>query len=133
MVRPHLDALQFAYQPWTGVEDAIIYLLNRVYAHLDKPGITVRVMFSDFCGAFTTIRPALPCSGLNHLQLNTTKTKKLVVDLRRTWTPVTPVSILGHNVDIEHYKYLGVYMTINWTGLRTLKSFTRRHRVTSIF
>ena len=47
---------------------------------------------------------------LNHLQLNTTKTKELVVDLRRTKTPVTPVSILGHNVDIvEHYKCLGVY------------------------
>ena len=42
---------------------------------------------------------------LNHLQLNTTKTKELVVDLRRASTPVTPVSILGHNVDIvEHYK-----------------------------
>ena len=47
---------------------------------------------------------------LNHLQLNTTKTKELVVDLRRTRTPVTSVSILGHNVDIvEHYKYLGVF------------------------
>ena len=45
MVRPHLDPLQFAYQPWTGAKDAIIYLLNRVYAHLDKPGSTVRVMF----------------------------------------------------------------------------------------
>ena len=45
---------------------------------------------------------------LNHLQRNTTNTKELVVDLRRTRTPVTPVSILGHNVDIaEHYKYLG--------------------------
>ena len=48
---------------------------------------------------------------LNHLQLNTTKTKELVVDLRRTKTPVTPVSILEHNVDIvEHYRYLGVYI-----------------------
>ena len=71
---------------------------------------------------------------LNHLQLNTTKTKELVVDLRRTRTPVTSVSILGHNVDIaEHYKYLGLFTTINWTGLRTLKSFTRRDRAASIF
>lgn len=45
MVRPHLDPLQFAYQPRIGVEDAIIYLLNRVYAHLDKPRSTVRVTF----------------------------------------------------------------------------------------
>ena len=45
MVRPHLDPLQFAYQPRIGVEDAIIYLLNRVYAHLEKPGYTVRVTF----------------------------------------------------------------------------------------
>ncbi|XP_049926802.1 uncharacterized protein LOC126406528 [Epinephelus moara] len=55
---------------------------------------------------------------LNHLQLNTTKTKELVVDLRRTRTPVTPVSILGHNVDIvEHYKYLGVFIDnkLDWT------------------
>ena len=59
MVRPHLDPLQFAYQPRIGVEDAIIYLLNRVYAHLDKPGSTVRVMFFYFSSAFNTIRPAV--------------------------------------------------------------------------
>ena len=46
-----------------------------------------------------------------HLQLNSTKTKELVVDLRRSKTPMTPVSIQGHNVDIvEHYKYLGVFI-----------------------
>ena len=68
---------------------------------------------------------------LNHLQLNTAKNKELVVDLRRTRTPVTPVSILGHNVDIvEHYKYLGVYTDnkLDWTKnclyfLRRLRSF----------
>ena len=58
-VRPHLDPLQFAYQPRIGVEDAIIYWLNHVYAHLDKPGSTVRVTFFDFSSAFNTIRPAL--------------------------------------------------------------------------
>ncbi|XP_013767117.1 ribosyldihydronicotinamide dehydrogenase [quinone]-like, partial [Pundamilia nyererei] len=36
IVRPHLDPLQFAYQLRLGTEDAIIYLLNRVYTHLDQ-------------------------------------------------------------------------------------------------
>ena len=45
MVRPFSDQLQFAYQPSLGVEDCIIYLLNKVYSHLDKPASTVRVMF----------------------------------------------------------------------------------------
>ena len=59
MVSLHLDPLHFAYQSQIGVEDAIIYLLNRVYAHLDKLGSTVRVRFFDFSNAFNTIRPAL--------------------------------------------------------------------------
>ncbi|KAI4894307.1 hypothetical protein NFI96_005585 [Prochilodus magdalenae] len=212
MVQPLLDPLQFAYQPRLGVEDAIIYLLNRVYAHLDKPASTVRVMFFDFSSAFNTIQPALlgdklnvmqvdaplvswivdyltgrpqyvrlyhcvsdrvvsntgapqgtvlspflftlyttdfnyctetchlqkfsddsavvGCISrgdedeyratvndfvawceLNHLQLNVTKTKKLVVDLRRDKTQVTPISIKGVSVDtVEDYKYLGVHI-----------------------
>ena len=36
---------------------------------------------------------------LNHLQLNVTKTKELIVDLRRVKTPVTPVTIQGVPVD----------------------------------
>ena len=59
MVRPFTDPLQFAYQPRLGVEDGIIYLLNRFDTHLDKPASTVRVMFFDFSSAFNTIRPAL--------------------------------------------------------------------------
>ena len=202
MVRPPLDPLQFTYQPRIGVEDAIIYLLNHVYAHLDRPGSTVGITFFDFSSAFNSIRPALlgdklmamlvnpplvswvgdyltgrpqytlaalcqmhwsatlgphkklssllssspftpqtsatrqrPSPGifgdpavvgfiskaeyravvdnfvtwceLNHMQLNTTKTKEPVVNLSRTRTPVTPVTILGHNIDIvEHYKHL---------------------------
>ena len=52
MVRPFTDPLQFAYQPCLGVEDGIIYLLNRVYTHLDKPASTVRVMLFDFSSVF---------------------------------------------------------------------------------
>lgn len=51
-----MDPLQFAYQSWLGVEDAIIYPRNQVYAHLDKLESTVRVFFSS---AFNTIRLAL--------------------------------------------------------------------------
>ncbi|KAI4880740.1 hypothetical protein NFI96_009419 [Prochilodus magdalenae] len=48
---------------------------------------------------------------LNHLQLNVTKTKKLVVDLRRDKAQVTPISIKGVSVDtVEDYKYLGVHI-----------------------
>lgn len=51
------------------------------------------------------------CCEQNHLQLNVTKTKELVVDMRRTKVPVTPVFIQGVNVDIvEDYKYLGVHI-----------------------
>ena len=49
------------------------------------------------------------CCEQNHLQLNVAKTKELVMDLRRTRTPVTPVSILRVSGGIvEDYKYLGV-------------------------
>ncbi|KAI4898966.1 hypothetical protein NFI96_016196 [Prochilodus magdalenae] len=134
-VQPLLDPLQFAYQPRLGVEDAIIYLLNRVYAHLDKPASTVRVMFFDFSSAFNTIQPALlgdklnvmqgatvndfvAWCELNHLQLNVTKTKELVVDLRRDKAQVTPISIKGVSVDtVEDYKYLGVHIDnkLDWS------------------
>ena len=59
MVQPLLDPLQFGHQPRLGVEDTIIYQLDRVYAHLDKPESTVRIMFFDFSSVFNTIRPAL--------------------------------------------------------------------------
>ena len=44
--------LQVAYQPGIGVDDAIIFLLDRSLSHLEKPGSTVRIMFFDFSSAF---------------------------------------------------------------------------------
>ncbi|KAJ8367963.1 hypothetical protein SKAU_G00079910 [Synaphobranchus kaupii] len=70
MVNPLLDPLQFAYQPRLGVEDAVIYLLNRAYAHLDKSASTMRVMFMDFSSAFDTIRPALLGKKLTAMQVD---------------------------------------------------------------
>lgn len=57
--------------------------------------------------------------GLNHLQLNTDKTKGLmVVDFRRRGAPLSPVSILGVDVQFtREYKYLGVYLDskLDWS------------------
>ena len=57
--RRFLDPLQFAYQSRRNTEDAILYMLNNIYKHLDKPGNTVRIMFYDFSSAFNTIQPHL--------------------------------------------------------------------------
>ncbi|KAF7645675.1 hypothetical protein LDENG_00200380 [Lucifuga dentata] len=54
----------------------------------------------------------------NHMQLNVTKTKEMVVDFRRTKTPITPVSIGGEKVElVQSYKYLGVYLDsrLDWS------------------
>ncbi|KAI3365706.1 hypothetical protein L3Q82_010151, partial [Scortum barcoo] len=57
-VRKFLDPLQFAYQPHLGVDDAVIYLLQRAHMHLDGGGGTVRITFFDFSSVFNTIQPA---------------------------------------------------------------------------
>ncbi|KAI3359436.1 hypothetical protein L3Q82_002941 [Scortum barcoo] len=58
-MRMFLDPLQFAYQPHLGVNDAVIYLLQRAHMHLDGGGGTVRITFFDFSSAFNTIQPLL--------------------------------------------------------------------------
>ena len=59
LVHPFMDPLQFAYQPGIRVDNAIIFLLDRSLSHLEKPGSSVRIMFSDFSSDFNTILPAL--------------------------------------------------------------------------
>ncbi|KAI3358221.1 hypothetical protein L3Q82_003213 [Scortum barcoo] len=58
-VAPHMDTLQFTYQPNISVDDALIYMLHRTYTHLDTPDASVRFIFFDFTSAFNTIRPGL--------------------------------------------------------------------------
>jgi len=53
LVSSSLDPLQF------GVDDAVIFLLQRCFSHLEKAGSTVRVMFFDFFSALNTIQPLL--------------------------------------------------------------------------
>ena len=54
-----MDPMQFAYQPGIGVDDTIVFLLDRSLSHLEKPGSSVRIMVFDFVSAFNTIQPAL--------------------------------------------------------------------------
>ena len=55
----------------------------------------------------------------NCLQINSVKTKELVVDFRRSkHSPPTPVNIQGTDIDIvRSYKYLGVHLNnkLDWT------------------
>ncbi|KAM9781174.1 uncharacterized protein ACBT44_022485 [Syngnathus typhle] len=52
-----------------------------------------------------------------YLQINSGKTKELVVDFRRRKDPPSPVNIQGTDVEIvDSYKYLGVHMNneLDW-------------------
>ncbi|KAL0162272.1 hypothetical protein M9458_041668, partial [Cirrhinus mrigala] len=54
------------------------------------------------------------------LHLNTTKTKEMVVDFRRPRPKLESVTINNDCVEIvKSYKYLGVQLDKNWTGLLT--------------
>lgn len=56
---------------------------------------------------------------LNHLQLNASKTKEMVIDFRRRKTPQTaPVNIQGLDIEmVETYRYLGVHLNnkLDWS------------------
>ena len=53
MVTDFVDPLQFAYREGRSVDDAILYVLDHVYSHLDNPATSVRLMF------YSTISPVL--------------------------------------------------------------------------
>ena len=55
LVTDFLDPWQVAYRRNRSVEDAVLHVLNSIYAHLDKPGTYIRLMFFDFSSAFNTI------------------------------------------------------------------------------
>ena len=73
-MRTFLDPLQFAYQPQLGVDDAVIYLLQRAHMHLDGGGGTVRIAFFDFSSAFNTIQPLLMGEKLRVMGVDDTMT-----------------------------------------------------------
>ena len=55
----------------------------------------------------------------NHLILNTSKTKEIVIDFRRKPSPHTPVNIQGSDIEIvDSFKYLGVHLNnkLDWSN-----------------
>lgn len=50
-------SLQLAYQPHVGVDDAIIYGLQRAHSSMDRSNSMVRIMFFNFSSAYKTIQP----------------------------------------------------------------------------
>ncbi|XP_051808801.1 HIG1 domain family member 1A, mitochondrial isoform X1 [Acanthochromis polyacanthus] len=54
----------------------------------------------------------------NHLCLNTSKTKEMVVDFRRRTLPHPPVNIQGQDIEtVDSFKYLGVHLNnkLDWS------------------
>ncbi len=65
----------------------------------------------------------------NHLLLNTTKTKEMVIDPRRSKSPPLPVSIDGADIEVvSSYKYLGVHLDdrLDWS-FNTTHTHTHTH------
>ena len=52
LVTDFLDPWQFAYRRNRSVEDAILRVLNSIYAHVYKPGTYIRFRLFDFSSAF---------------------------------------------------------------------------------
>ena len=54
----------------------------------------------------------------NHLQMNTIKTKEMVIDFSRKAPPIAPVNIQGGDVEVvSAYKYPGVHLNnkLDWS------------------
>ena len=54
-IQPVLDPLQFAYRAGKGVNDAKLFLLDRLYRPSEQPQSHARIVFADFSSAFSTI------------------------------------------------------------------------------
>ena len=67
LVHGFQDPLQFAYRNGIGVDDALLYMQNSIYSHLDKTSSYVRIMFFDFSSAFNTIQPHLLAQKLKNM------------------------------------------------------------------
>lgn len=60
-------------QPYVGVDDAIMYLVQKAYTYLDRPNTSVYIIFFDFSVSSATSNPTgwglnwRPCAWVQHL------------------------------------------------------------------
>ena len=52
LVKDYIDPLQFAYRKNRITYDAVLYVLESIYSHLEKAGSSARLMFFDFSSVF---------------------------------------------------------------------------------
>ena len=52
-LEPMFDPLQFAYRAGRGVEDTKLFLLYKLYKHLELPQSHARILFADFLRRLT--------------------------------------------------------------------------------
>lgn len=51
--------MQFAYQVGKGVDEAKIFILDKMYEYLEKPRCHAKPLFADFSSAFNKIPPKI--------------------------------------------------------------------------
>lgn len=57
LVQDISDPLQFAYQAGKGQDSAKLFIVDRIYKHLEKPKSHVRLLFANFPSAFNKMQP----------------------------------------------------------------------------
>ena len=68
-MKDYTDPPQFAYRRNRCTDDAVLYILENIYPHLEKTGSSVRLIFIDFSSAFNTIQPHLLLQELLNMTL----------------------------------------------------------------
>ena len=84
----------------------------------DDTAIIGRVSEGNDCEYRSVIKDFVYWCELNHLQLNASKTKEMVIDFHRKPSHTPPLNIQGLDIErVRTYKYLGVHLNnkLDWT------------------
>ncbi|TKS65892.1 RNA-directed DNA polymerase from mobile element jockey [Collichthys lucidus] len=95
---------------------------NTAHCHIQKfsddTAVVGRVSEGDDLEYRTIIRDFVSWCELNQLQLNTSKTKEMIVNYQRKTSHFTPVNIQGSDIEVvRSYRFLGVHLNnkLDWT------------------